>query len=1079
MQSARQNAFRTSVVTFRAYMAALLVAVSLVWALAARAFTSADADTVFRAYNQAFYFTEGTNGFYRATTEGDKTQFWDRAEQMEMVLDVYERSTNRLCLTMFSNLFNGFVTDHGRTWAGNEFNDDIMWMVIACARGYQHTGNPAFREAAKTNFDLCYARAWSTNLGGGLWWKSANQSKNACANGPGAIAAYLLYQIGGDANYLAKSEGIYRWERVTLFETNSGAIADSIRAHGYVDWHSMTYNQGTFVGAANFLGYTNDARLAADFAMNQLSREGLMPNYRESGDGSGFNGICARWVSRFMKQRGLQARYQEWLQQNADAAWNIRRAPDNLSWCRWRAPTPSGVLRSWACSSSVVVMQVVPPTEPGPASRSVPGPADSTNTVASFPPDPAQALERTCFQTGRPWGPTGNLRSDVAIAYGIDPSLPDRIQTWRQHGYRIHVMTGVAWGAYQDYLYGRFDGTNHEDEAQTDRNGRKISHGGDVYYMCPGVNYGKFLCVGVQRALNAGAEAIHLEEPEFWDRAGYSEGFKREWRAYYGEDWQPPHSSVDARWRASKLKYYLYRRALQQVFDHVQAYNQRTGRHVRCYVPTHSLLNYSQWCIVSPQSSLALLKGCDGYIAQVWTGTSREPNRFCGDVRSRTFETAFLEYGAMQNLVRATGRSVWYLNDPIEDNPDHDWTDYRTNWESTMVASLFQPEVWRFEVAPWPERVFGGRYPRSARFSERKPMPPAYATELQTVINALNDMKQPKIEWDCGTPGVGVVVSDSLMFQRGEPMPSDPHLGNVYGLAMPLLKRGLPITPVQLENVTVPDYLKGFRVLLLSYDGQKPLSPAVHEPLANWVKQGGALIVCDADADPYLRVREWWNTNGRQYATPREHLFEQLGLAASVSADELHPVDKGGLIWLRERPANCSASTSGAAKVIETTKKAVSAAGLEWHETNYLLLRRGPYVIAAGLDESVAGEPRQLRGRFVNLFDPELRVRTEITLAGGSRQFLLDLNAASTRQPHLLASACKALPKEAAANRLSYTVEAVGHTPAILLFESPAPPHRVTLAGQPLENVEYSANEKLLWVRFENDAVPRELSVEF
>ena len=47
-------------------------------------------------------------------------------------------------------------------------------------------------------------------------------------------------------------------------------------------------------------------------------------------------------------------------------------------------------------------------------------------------------------------------------------------------------MTGVAWGEYQDYLYGRFDGINHEDEAQTERNGNKMGHGGDVYYMCPG-----------------------------------------------------------------------------------------------------------------------------------------------------------------------------------------------------------------------------------------------------------------------------------------------------------------------------------------------------------------------------------------------------------------------------------------------------------------------------------------------------------------------------------------------------------------------------------------------------------------
>ncbi|HEY2341877.1 MAG TPA: hypothetical protein VGH90_02555, partial [Chthoniobacteraceae bacterium] len=254
--------------------------------------------------------------------------------------------------------------------------------------------------------------------------------------------------------------------------------------------------------------------------------------------------------------------------------------------------------------------------------------------------DPNQALERTSFQTSRPWSPQANVRADVAMVYGIDKSLPERVASWRDHGYRVHLMTGVSWGEYQDYLYGRFDGVNHEDNAQTDRNGNKIGHGGDVYYMCPAENYGQYLCVGVQRALDAGVEAIHLEEPEFWARAGYSEGFKREWQACYHEPWQAPDSSADAQWRASKLKYFLYRRALQQVFDYVHAFNERTGKKVRCYVPTHSLLNYAHWCIVSPESSLARLKGCDGYIAQVWTGTSRTPNVYRGKLKERTFETA-------------------------------------------------------------------------------------------------------------------------------------------------------------------------------------------------------------------------------------------------------------------------------------------------------------------------------------------------------------------------------------------------------------------------------------------------------
>src|SRR5258708_21070934 len=95
--------------------------------------------------------------------------------------------------------------------------------------------------------------------------------------------------------------------------------------------------------------------------------------------------------------------------------------------------------------------------------------------------DSDHELERTCFQTAKAWSPKTDLQSDVAIVCGVGTNLPERIETWRAHDYRIHVMTGVAWGQYQDYLYGRFDGINHEDEAQTDRGGNKIGHGGGVY----------------------------------------------------------------------------------------------------------------------------------------------------------------------------------------------------------------------------------------------------------------------------------------------------------------------------------------------------------------------------------------------------------------------------------------------------------------------------------------------------------------------------------------------------------------------------------------------------------------------
>ena len=343
------------------WLYACLVLVLSGGAKTARAFTAADADTLFQAHTKAFYREKDGRAWFAESTEGGKASFWMRAEQLEMVLDAYERTSNAQPLVMFTNLFRGFLADHGTNWSHNEYNDDIMWMVIACARAHLLTGNPEFRDAARLNFDVCYARAASPDLGGGLWWKTNNQSKNACVNGPAAIAAALLARATGDTNYLTLATNVFLWERATLFDPQTGRIFDNIRRDGRVSRFALTYNQGTFVGAANLLGYTNDAMLAATFAMSHLGRDGFMPTANEKGDGGGFNGIGARWIARFMKERGAQAVFEPWLQKNAEAAWLGRRASDDLSWCRWPEPTPPGRRYSWGCSSAVVLLQVTPP----------------------------------------------------------------------------------------------------------------------------------------------------------------------------------------------------------------------------------------------------------------------------------------------------------------------------------------------------------------------------------------------------------------------------------------------------------------------------------------------------------------------------------------------------------------------------------------------------------------------------------------------------------------------------------------------------------------------------------------------
>lgn len=713
--------------------------------------------------------------------------------------------------------------------------------------------------------------------------------------------------------------------------------------------------------------------------------------------------------------------------------------------------------------------------------------------LCAAPPQAAQPQDsRLIFQTSGPWSPRTNLNAGTVMVYGINDTTAARIRSWREHGYRVTVMTGVAWGRYAPYLRGDFDGKEHWNETQQEKSGKLILHTGrEVPYISPSISYGRYLAKGVEAALDAGAQAIYLEEPEFWARAGWSDSFKASWQEYYHEPWQAPDSSPDAQYRASKLKYYLYRRALAQVFDSVRAYGARHHRVIPCYVATHSLINYAQWAIVSPESSL-LSVGADGYIAQVWTGTSRVPNVYDGVRKERTFETAFLEYGALQNIARSSGKRIWYLNDPIEDNPNYSWVDYRSNWESTLTASLLQPVVSSYEILPWPDRIFGpnGRHmAEDPTASDPNPekilIPHAYETELQTVFHALGEMQQPAsvTHWEsAGTEGIGVLVSDTLMFQRAEPDPSDPDLGQFYGLALPLLMHGMPVEPVQIESTyskSAPGFLRRYKVLLLTYDGQKPPSPAFHTALAAWVRAGGALIVLDDDQDPYNHAHDWWNSGENHFDTPRDHLFLTLGLKPSATG--LHAVGKGFVLYEPQSPAALTHSPNGAKTVLDLLQQAANASHLPIMQTSTLVLRRGPYVIAAGLDEEpgYAAQPVAVRGDLIDLFDADLKESSEVVVKPGTRALLLDVNYFKSSTPRILAAAAKITAQHATPRSLSFTAEGIDQTQAVVRVLAPHAPRSVTLDGKPVDPGDSAYSGRTLLLRFTNTAAPQQIEIRF
>ena len=686
-----------------------------------------------------------------------------------------------------------------------------------------------------------------------------------------------------------------------------------------------------------------------------------------------------------------------------------------------------------------------------------------------FLPSMAQDI-KTTFQTSSHWKPTIDVRSDAVMVYGTQdrPQMTflERVESWRKRGYTTHFMTGIAWGGYSDYFNGKWDGKPHMDEGQKDVKGDTILHNPGTPYIVPTLNYLKYFKeTQIKPVIDAGIREIFLEEPEFWAYAGYSESFKREWQEYYGFPWRAQHLSAENTYLSNKLKYHLYYRALNEAFTYAKEYGREKGMDIRCYVPTHSLINYSMWHIVSPEASLASMKNCDGYIAQVWTGTSRVPNYFNGNRKERVFETAFLEYGSMESMTRPTGRKMFFLTDPIED-AQKDWADYKQNYQATFTAQLLYPQIADYEVMPWPDRIYEGLYRVSANSEEKARIPRFYSTQMQIMVNTLNFMPISPNQVS-GSQGISVLMANSLMFQRSlEPVEGyeDPQFSNFFGLALPLLKRGVPVSITHLENTGYADTWKNVKVLLMTYSNMKPLDPKAHQDLADWVKNGGIIVYCGRDNDPYQQVLEWWNQNGNTYTAPSQHLF-QLMQMPDKAEEGIYHYGKGKVYVVRQDPKEFVMQEAGDQSLLSVVEKAYGK--LEYK--NHFYLERGPYVLAAVLDENaVSAEPLQLTGNYIDLFNPQLPCIKQKTVNPGEQAFLFDIDTVENKnRPQVLASASRQTDEVIGKRTYSYIAKSPAETDNVMRILLPKQPKGIMVSSNHFTS-EWDDSTHTLLLQFEN-----------
>ena len=295
------------------------------------------AKEVYKSFRKKFWVNKwvvGNNGF------------WDSAEMLETFIDAYEQTKDPEYLTLVEDYATSFSTKN-TNWLGNAYNDDLMWITIAYLRIYRNTGTERYFKVAKSTYDAVYKRAWDGVLGGGLYWRTDNQTKNACVNCPAAIAANLIYEKTGDEKYIKQAKEIIDWVVGHLYESD-GHVYDAMNIKGEVSKWASTYNQGTFIGACSLIyqntgeeKYIGYADATATYTMKNMYNYRTIGTEDSGNDLPGFKGILTRWIYRYAVLRN-NITVLEWLQLNADTAYSHKNNL-GLIWTKWDAQTKDGV----------------------------------------------------------------------------------------------------------------------------------------------------------------------------------------------------------------------------------------------------------------------------------------------------------------------------------------------------------------------------------------------------------------------------------------------------------------------------------------------------------------------------------------------------------------------------------------------------------------------------------------------------------------------------------------------------------------------------------------------------------------
>ena len=643
------------------------------------------------------------------------------------------------------------------------------------------------------------------------------------------------------------------------------------------------------------------------------------------------------------------------------------------------------------------------------------------------------------FSTINPYHEDIDFNTDFVIVDGLDDTTIERIKSWKAQGKKVCLGVGISWGNYSDYLNGKIDDIEHWDEVQTDKDGNYILHGPNVPYIVPTINFIKYIGNKLYTIIDLGIEAIYFQDPVFWAKGGYSEAFKKEWFTHYKEQWIPPHESVEASYKASKLKLAMVKRSIYILGMVVKEYANYTKKcNLQIYVKHSGFLNCTQSGEISPLALLSDIHVIDGYMANIDINTIFTKNSDSEADSDFIFGSAFLEYNIMLENVRFDNKDVRFSITPSEEQPFFNG-EQKKNFERSFVAALLNPNKY-FNICSQP-------ISQISKQANKKTT--EFMTTLLNCANAVQRMQTFKADDDIYSENsVGVFISDTAMLQRNYSkndaykIAYDNEIENLsalFGITIPLITKGINVNTLLVEHVMSNyEILNDYNVLVLSYEFMKTTSQSFHYALNAWIKSGGVLLYVGNDDDSYKNVNEWWKNSRNPYSSPSEHLFEILSLTNKVKnlqkknkkssilqrpvLDSIFDVGKGVVAVYLDTPINIVRDEAYAHTFRKMFFTAISRNNIKFLRKNYFVYNRGPYKVIAGLNNNERYRYYK-KGLYVDLFDTELSIKKEIDIKNTSYMFLYDLQKKKDDDIGIIAIGATVEDYSAGTNGMSFTAK--------------------------------------------------------